>query len=110
MTHDVNIWINDGWVCFIIPIGGKISFSTGGKTDEGYHSTNSMIWHDEDTNTIFLNEDNDNYDCDGRHSSKWLGTCHVDNLFDGERDGVSVPEWDTAESEQRDYFAEAMNY
>ena len=85
--------------------------------EEGYASGGSTYRYDGATISASVGENST--DCDGRHSSGWLGFCTIESLTDkpnrrwtDEATGqVYVqPTWTETEKEQRDYTAEKAGY
>lgn len=53
----------------------SISFYVGGKTDEGHSQKWIQITREDDR--LLYEETSQGSDCDGSHSTEWLGTCPI---------------------------------
>lgn len=121
-------WSNrHGYVRIALEPGQEVTFSGGGRTEEGYHWWEETYRHEGDR--ITSTSSSSSRDCDGRidNSSHW--ECKLDELEyskcydwqkieDGQEArsweepaiGIRMPNWTEVKSRQRDYAAEAMGY
>tara|TARA_R110002110_G_C13220456_1_gene697311 strand:- start:314 stop:706 length:393 start_codon:yes stop_codon:yes gene_type:complete len=117
------------WVCHttaennFTPV--KITMKPGDIFEHGYSYSHDEGWasggatYRYDGSTISVSAGSDSTDCDGRHSSGWLGFCTIESLtqnpnrrwIDEATGEIYVqPKWTETETEQRDYNAEAAGY
>lgn len=100
---------NDAPVLVKINAGQTLQWGESHATDEGYSATGET-WHF-DGERIYREWMNDGRDCDGRLTHSGSDYCPISQLRAGpEMDGVAYPAWQDSESEQRDEYAELMNY
>lgn len=100
-----------GVVKIKINAGQTVHHSHGGATDEGYSWTAER--YSFDGQTLTCEWSTRSRDCDGRYDRSGVTSCDVARLAAGYNDleyGVSFPDWQQGESQQRDHSAEAMNY
>lgn len=127
---NARFWVfeNDGWIKLTLKPGQSLTWSHGGRDEEGYSWTGERWTFD---GLLVINESSyDGRDCDGRISRETVLTCPVGFLQGkpaeaarlvtfGQEDPWSFevwepmpprPEWERARASQRDYSAEAMGY
>jgi len=104
-------YANGSFAKITLSEGKKITHVSGGPCDEGYHWERN-IWRLE-AGVVVREIETRSRDCDGRHDTSNVLTCPVELLTatapDEYRD-VPTPKWETEDSEQRDYTAEAAGY
>jgi len=102
--------INGSPVRLTLRPGQEIAHRTGGGTDEGYWSEQSVWTHEGDH--VQFECDTSARDCDGHMDRSEVGRCNLDQLavvaFPDE--SVPYPAWTWGRGRQRDYSAEAMGY
>jgi len=104
-------YANGSFAKITLSEGQVISHTSGGDCDEGYH-WESNRWRLE-SGFVVRDIDTRSRDCDGRHSSATTLVCPVELLTATAPDEyreVPTPQWEEADSEQRDYTAEAAGY
>jgi hypothetical protein len=78
-------------------------------TDEGW-SRSTDTWTFEDDTLTWVSESSGR-DCDGPHFYSMTSICPASQLRAGiQDDGVAYPQWTDKHHEQRDAYAEGMNY
>ncbi len=109
---NARFWIywNDGFVKITLAPGQEIALSYGGPCEEGYSYTTEVFRHVGDR--VETESHQKARDCDGPMERHWYGECRMDRLDarDADEFGPARPDWEEMHSDQRDYYAEAMNY
>ena len=107
------VWHVEGYVRLALTDSQTLRWSRRGPDDEGW-SSRAMTWTLED-GIVTHEEFTDGVDCDGRHSTHWIGRCPVNRLdayllddLEQNPARIRVPEWNETKRGQRDYAAEAM--
>lgn len=105
--RQIRFWeyINDGLVRLTLRPGETINWTSGGPHDEGWSRTWGTLTCQED-GTIIRQMHTEGRDCDGPHSSDWVGVA----IGTSRVSGYLRLEWETLNARQRDYFAESMGY
>ena len=101
---------NDGFVRLTLRPHQEIVLAYGGPTDEGYARHAEIYRHCGDSVEC---EVHDEYrDCDGPGERHWYGFARLDNLdtMPADTHGPDRPQWEKICENQRDRYAEAMNY
>lgn len=102
------VYVNDGMVKLTLRPGQRLSWSTGGPDEEGWHSEGETLeYRDGGIHCVAWT---DGRDCDGRMSTERLLFCPLERLKAREYEGLLLPDWERVSSSQRDYQAEAAGY
>ena len=103
----------------------KITLKPGDTFEHGYSYSHDEGWasglhsYHYDGATISVSRDEESTDCDGRHSSGYVGFCTIQSLNDSpnrrwvdDDTGQTYvqPAWTATETAQRDYRAEEAGY
>lgn len=121
----------DGYVKVTLRPGQVLRWSHGGITDEGYRSEWMTFKHEKNSHdsfpdsererlygVVFMIDEVEERDCDGRHFHESQVACPVDRLEDqlnyvdtckGKK-VYRVPSWRRVTSRQRDQYAEMAGY
>lgn len=109
MEHRVNArfreWINGDWVTLTLEQDKQLNWERGEQTDEGW-SMVGYSWLLEQGN-IHRTIVSDGADCDGRLTRFNESMARIEDIS---TDGTRRVEWQSFESSQRDYAAEAQGY
>ena len=104
-------YINGDYVKLTLRPGQSLSWSTGYRTEEGWHSEGAQWTHTGDG--VSCQSGTDGVDCDGRLSTHCDSFVPLDKLRerpDAEGLGILFPQWEKIDGGQRDYAAEAAGY
>jgi hypothetical protein len=112
MKKNVHIWVwHKGLVKLSLEPGEVLAYRQSYDNGEGTTCEGAVIHHEgTHLKAVFFSMGND---CDGHHSSVATAICGLDAIAalpDPEEQGVLLPNWQTLDTEQRDAFAESMNY
>jgi hypothetical protein len=124
---NARFWVywNDQYTKLTLRPGEELSFSQGGRTDEGWFRNSETYEYQYEHDTpprIVVSVENAGADCDGRLDRYYQSACDVDQLqarLVDESDclweypdvrGLRLPQWQPLSAHQRDYAAEAMGY
>ena len=91
--------------------GQAVQTIEGGRTDEGFSYLACHYHHT--GGRVVQSWNNWGRDCDGRSSQIGTSYCFLDSLnlrFNPSIPDVMFPRWEYEHTEQRDEYAEAMNY
>lgn len=109
---NVHVWVHHrGLVKVTLQPGEVVAYRNTYDNGEGLTCEGAVIHHEgHQLKAVFFSMGSD---CDGPHSSAFTAICPIENiasLIDPDEQGLLLPAWEPVSSEQRDAYAEAMNY
>lgn len=103
------VFVNDNLVKITLKPGQELSWFKSWDHDEGW-SSESCTWKHEHEYVNYQHEC-DGVDCDGRFSHYSECCCDINSLASVPNYyGDLMPNWESEESYQHDYYAEQMGY